>query len=76
MTTIAAATPAGRAAKVRALLAHVCPDTWRGPSSDLDWEIQQARALLGEFAGMSEEELTMAGKLERDDDKSLDLGIM
>jgi hypothetical protein len=61
MTTIAAATPAGKAAKVRALLTHVCHDEWRGPSNDLDWEIQQARALLGEFAGMSEEELAMAG---------------
>ena len=57
MTTIPAATPAGRAAKVRALLTHVCPSEWRGPSDDLDWEIQQARALLGEFAGMGEEEL-------------------
>jgi hypothetical protein len=63
MRTIPAATPAGRAAKVRALLAHVCPSKWRGPSNDLDWEIQQARALLGEFASMSEEELALAGKV-------------
>ena len=56
MTTIPAATPAGRAAKVRALLAHVQPE-WRGPKDDLDWAIGQTRALLGEFAGMSEEEL-------------------
>ena len=38
------------------------PDEWRGPKSNLDWEIEQARALLGEFAGMSEEELAMAGE--------------
>jgi hypothetical protein len=61
MTTIPAATRTGRAAKVRALLTHVCPE-WRGAADDLDWEIQQARALLGEFAGMSEEELAMAGE--------------
>ena len=57
MTAIPAATQAGRAAKVHALLAHVCISKWRGPKSDLDWDIEQARALLGEFAGMSEEEL-------------------
>jgi hypothetical protein len=57
MMTIPAATPAGRAAKVRALLVHVCPE-WRGPADDLDdWEKEQTRALLGEFAGMSEAEL-------------------
>ena len=57
MTAIPAATQAGRAAKVRALLAHVCTSKWRGPTSDLDWDTEQARALLGEFAGMTEEEL-------------------
>jgi hypothetical protein len=62
MMTIAAATPAGRAAKVRALLMHVCADGWRGAASDLDWDKEQARALLGEFAGMSEEELATAGE--------------
>jgi hypothetical protein len=62
MTTIPAATPAGRAAKVRALLMHVCADGWRGAASDLDWDKEQARALLGEFAAMSEEELAMAGE--------------
>jgi hypothetical protein len=57
MMAIPAATPAGRAAKVRALLAHVCPE-WRGPAEDLDdWQIEQVRALLGQFAGMSEKEL-------------------
>jgi hypothetical protein len=35
----------------------VCPE-WRGPADDLDdWQKEQTRALLGEFAGMSEEEL-------------------
>ena len=57
MMAIPAATQAGRAAKVRALLMHVCPQEWRGPASDLDREVQEARALLGQFAGMSEEEL-------------------
>jgi hypothetical protein len=38
---------------------HVCRSDpeWRGPAGDLDWDIQQARALLGQFAGMTEEEL-------------------
>ena len=54
---IPASTQAGRAAKVRALLTHVCPSEWRGPTGPLDWEIQETRALLGEFAGLSEEEL-------------------
>lgn len=54
---IPAATHAGRAAKVRALLAHVCPE-WRGPADDLDdWQKEQTRALLGQSAGMTEEEL-------------------
>ena len=61
MTTIPAATPAGKAAKVRALLAHVCHSEWRGPKDDLDWAIGQTRALLGEFAGMNEEELAAGG---------------
>jgi hypothetical protein len=57
MTSIPAATHAGRAAKVRALLVHVMRSGWRGPGDSLDWEKAQARALLGEFAGMSAEEL-------------------
>ena len=58
MMAIPAATQAGRAAKVRALLAHVCPE-WRGPAADVDdWQIEQVLALLGQFAGMSEEELS------------------
>jgi hypothetical protein len=57
MMAIPAATQAGRAAKVRALLVHVMRDGWLGPGRDLDWPQEQARALLGQFAGMSEEEL-------------------
>src|SRR5271170_4291508 len=50
MMAIPAATPAGRAAKVRALLAHVCPE-WRGPADGLDdWQKEQIRALLGQLA--------------------------
>ena len=57
MMAIPAATQAGRAVKVRALLVHVCPE-WRGPADDLDdWGKEQMRTLLGQFAGMSEEEL-------------------
>jgi hypothetical protein len=48
---------AGRAAKVRALLVHVMRSEWLGADGDLDWDKRQARALLGEFAGMSAEEL-------------------
>ena len=57
MMEIPAAMQAGRAAKVRALLAHVCPGEWRGLASDLDWNKEQARALLAEFAGMTEDQL-------------------
>jgi hypothetical protein len=52
-----ARTQAGRAAKVRVLLADILGNGWRGPASELDWEKDQARVLLGEFAGMSAEEL-------------------
>jgi len=52
-----ALTQAGRAAKVRVLLADILGDEWRGPDSELDWDIAQARTVLGEFAGMSAEEL-------------------
>ena len=57
MMAIPSATQAGRAVKVRALLVHVCPE-WRGPACDLDWDKEQARALLGQFAGMTEGELS------------------
>ena len=50
-------TQPGRAAKVRALIIHVLRTEWRGPGRDLDWEIEMPRKLLGEFAGMTEEEL-------------------
>jgi len=57
MMAIPAATQAGRAAKVRALLVHVMCDGWLGPGRDLDWDKEQMRALLGNLAGMTEEEL-------------------
>ena len=57
MMAIPATTQPGRAAKVRALLAHVMGGEWRGPACELDWEKDQTRALLGEFAGMSAEEI-------------------
>jgi hypothetical protein len=57
MLALPAQTQAGRAAKVRTFLWYVAGDDWRGPSRDLDWEIETARKLLGEFASMSEEEL-------------------
>jgi hypothetical protein len=46
----------------KALLYHCMPDVGshpirRGPPEDLDFEIQMARSLLGQFAGMTEEEL-------------------
>jgi hypothetical protein len=44
-------------AKVRTLLTFVHNDEWRGPAVDLDWEKEQTRALLGQFAGMSEDDL-------------------
>jgi len=52
-----ALTQAGRTAKVRVLLADILGYQWRGAADDLDWDIAQARVLLGAFAGMTEEEL-------------------
>ena len=52
-----ALTQAGRAAKVRVLLVDILGDQWRGPDSELDWHKSIARALFGEFAGMSAEEI-------------------
>jgi hypothetical protein len=52
-----ALTQAGRAAKVRVLLVDIVGDDWRGPSDDLDFDIYLVRTALGEFAGMTEEEL-------------------
>lgn len=57
MMAIPAKTQPGRAAKVRALLVHVMGHSWRGPGEPLDWPKEQARALLGEFAGMTADEL-------------------
>jgi hypothetical protein len=41
-----ALTQAGRAAKVRVLLADILGDKWRGPDSELDWDIAQARTVM------------------------------
>jgi hypothetical protein len=57
MLAIPCTTQAGRAAKVRAFLIHVGRSDWRGPDGPLEWPESQARALLGEFAGISAEEL-------------------
>ena len=65
MMSLPATTQAGRAAKVRALLAHVMPDSWRGAAKELDQDNEMARALLGEFAGMSEAELAVIVRIER-----------
>ena len=65
MMSLPATTQAGRAAKVRALLAHVMPDSWRGAAKELDQDNEMARALLGEFAGMSEAELAVIVQIER-----------
>jgi hypothetical protein len=56
---LAAATEAGRRAKVRVALklAHCRRDLWRGSADDLDYSTHVIRGLLGEFAGMTEEEL-------------------
>jgi hypothetical protein len=47
-----ARTQAGRAAKVRVLLADILANQWRGPANDLDWDIAQARVLFADLAGM------------------------
>jgi hypothetical protein len=57
MQSIPATTQPARAAKVRALMIHVLGREGRGPGGDLDWEMDETRKLLGEFAGMTEEEL-------------------
>jgi hypothetical protein len=57
MIGIPATTQAGRAAKVRIFLVHVGRSNWRGPGGPLDWDHEMARTLLGEFAGMSAEEI-------------------
>ncbi|SDR64251.1 hypothetical protein SAMN05519103_09579 [Rhizobiales bacterium GAS113] len=61
MWAIPAKTPAGRQAKVKRRLADSKSEPWCGPESgsgcDLDYHIKMVRRLLGEFAGMTEEEL-------------------
>jgi hypothetical protein len=57
LMAIPATTQTARAAKVRAFLVNVGGASWRGPAEPLDWQEQQARALLAEFAGMSAEEV-------------------
>ena len=57
MKAIPTLTQVGRAAKVRCLVVFVLGDGWRGPSSELDWDKDETRALLGEFAGMNSGEL-------------------
>jgi hypothetical protein len=46
-----------RAATISALLVHALGGEWRGQARELDWERESTRALLGEFAGMSADEL-------------------
>jgi hypothetical protein len=57
LMAVPATTQQGRAAKVRALLCHVLMREWRGPASDLEWQNDKTRALLGEFAGLTGDEL-------------------
>lgn len=57
LMTTPALTQAGRAAKVRVLLADILGDEWRGPDSELDWDIAQARTVFAEFAGMTAEDI-------------------
>ena len=57
MMAIPATTQPGRAAKVRALLLLVLRDEWRGEAGPLDWDKEQARSLLAEFAGMTPQEI-------------------
>jgi hypothetical protein len=55
--SIPATTQPGRAAKVRALIVHIMPSAWRGAANKIEWDIERARALLGELAGMSDDEI-------------------
>lgn len=41
------------AAKVRMLIEHVMPASWRGADQDLDWDIAMARRLLLSLAGLN-----------------------
>jgi hypothetical protein len=57
IVALPAQTQTGRAAKVRTLLSFALGPDWRGAEQDLDYDIALARAVLGEFAGMSPQEL-------------------
>jgi hypothetical protein len=59
MFALAAATEAGRRSKVRVALklAHCWRDPWRGSADDLEYSTRVIRGLLGEYAGMTEEEV-------------------
>jgi hypothetical protein len=52
-----ATTQAGRSAKVRAFLVLQSGDDWHGPDEEMEWDKSMARSLLGDFAGMSADEL-------------------
>jgi hypothetical protein len=56
LMALPAKTQAGRSAKVRAFLL-LQGDDWRGPDEEMDWDKSMVRSLLGEFAGMSADEL-------------------
>lgn len=50
MLAIPAITPAGRAAKVEALLAHLDEPEWRQADDEAPWEFRALRSLLHELA--------------------------
>lgn len=58
--SIPAKTEEGRQAKVWALFRHVMPADWFESDRDAEWEIQMARKLLLEFAGMDVSDLIAA----------------
>lgn len=61
MLSIPATTKQGRAAKVRALFAHVVRDEkWHRADDDTDYDVQMIKALFGEFSGLRPEELVAA----------------
>lgn len=43
---------ADAAAKVRMLIEHVMPASWRGADENLDWDVAMARRLLLSLAGL------------------------
>ena len=70
-----ARTQAGRAAKVRVLLADILADQWRGPANDLDWDIAQARVLFADLAGMRRNSPRFGGWVIRCPRGADDLGL-